>query len=58
MLPVLRERGLAQREYAEGTLREKLFGAPLLNDRHPASQYRGAYSRTTRDRRPVAQKGA
>jgi FMN-dependent oxidoreductase (nitrilotriacetate monooxygenase family) len=58
VLPVLRERGLAQREYAEGTLREKLFGAPLLNDRHPASQYRGAFSRSASDRELAAQKGA
>lgn len=43
--PVLRERGLAQSEYAQGTLREKLFGSgPLLNDRHPATGYRGAFA--------------
>jgi len=44
VLPVLRERGLAQAEYAPGTLREKLFGAPRLNDRHPAARYRGAFT--------------
>ncbi|MFT4471214.1 NtaA/DmoA family FMN-dependent monooxygenase [Arthrobacter sulfonylureivorans] len=44
VMPVLRERGLAQREYAEGPLRQKLFGAPLLNDRHPAAGYRGAFA--------------
>jgi hypothetical protein len=44
VLPVLRERGLAQKEYAPGTLREKLFGAPRLNDRHPAAAYRGAFT--------------
>jgi FMN-dependent oxidoreductase (nitrilotriacetate monooxygenase family) len=44
VLPVLRARGLAQSEYAPGTLREKLFGYPHLNDRHPASAYRGAFS--------------
>jgi FMN-dependent oxidoreductase (nitrilotriacetate monooxygenase family) len=44
VLPVLRERGLAQAEYAEGPLRQKLFGAPRLNDRHPAARYRGAFS--------------
>jgi alkanesulfonate monooxygenase SsuD/methylene tetrahydromethanopterin reductase-like flavin-dependent oxidoreductase (luciferase family) len=43
VLPVLRERGLAQSEYAEGTLREKLFGQPRLNDRHPAARYRNAF---------------
>lgn len=42
---MLRERGLAQSEYAPGTLREKLFGdGPLLNDRHPAAGYRGAFT--------------
>lgn len=44
VLPVLRERGLAQTEYAPGTLREKLFGYPKLNDRHPAARYRGAFA--------------
>ena len=48
VLPELRRRGLAQREYAEGTLREKLFGAgdngAGLNDRHPARGYRGAFT--------------
>lgn len=41
LIPVLRQRGLAQHEYVPGTLREKLFGAgPHLNERHPASRYR------------------
>lgn len=44
VLPVLRERGLAQKDYAPGTLREKLFGYPTLNDRHPAARYRGAFA--------------
>ncbi|NLF05182.1 MAG: NtaA/DmoA family FMN-dependent monooxygenase [Actinomycetales bacterium] len=44
VLPVLRERGLAQSEYAPGTLREKLFGYPRLNERHPAAAYRGAFA--------------
>ncbi len=43
VIPVLQKRGLAQREYAEGTLRKKLFGRDLVNDRHPASKYRGAF---------------
>jgi FMN-dependent oxidoreductase (nitrilotriacetate monooxygenase family) len=43
VLPVLRKRGLAQREYSPGTLRRKLFGSDLLNDRHPAARYRGAF---------------
>ncbi|MBZ4487709.1 NtaA/DmoA family FMN-dependent monooxygenase [Microbacterium sp. cx-55] len=44
VLPVLRERGLAQSEYAPGPLRQKLFGSPLLNERHPAARYRGAFA--------------
>lgn len=43
VIPVLQRRGLAQSEYAEGSLRKKLFGTDLLNDRHPAAQYRGAF---------------
>ncbi len=44
VLPVLRDRGLAQTDYADGPLRQKLFGAPLLNERHPAAAYRGAFT--------------
>ncbi|MET4781498.1 FMN-dependent oxidoreductase (nitrilotriacetate monooxygenase family) [Glaciihabitans sp. UYNi722] len=44
VLPVLRERGLAQADYAPGPLRQKLFGEPPLNDRHPAARYRGAFA--------------
>jgi hypothetical protein len=41
VIPVLRERGLAQREYAEGTLRQKLFGrGDRLPETHPAARYR------------------
>jgi hypothetical protein len=41
--PVLRERGLMQREYAAGTLRHKLFGhGDRLPERHPAARYRHA----------------
>ena len=57
VLPVLRERGLAQSEYAEGPLRQKLFGDPLLNDRHPAARYRGAFSGAHADRAALAQEG-
>lgn len=46
VLPVLRERGLAQSEYTEGTLRAKLFGSDRLNERHPAAAYRGAFAGT------------
>ncbi|HVO52895.1 MAG TPA: LLM class flavin-dependent oxidoreductase [Solirubrobacterales bacterium] len=41
--PVLQERGLAQREYVPGTLREKLSDGrdgPLLNPRHPGAAVR------------------
>jgi hypothetical protein len=45
VVPVLRDRGLAQREYAAGTLRQKLFGrGDRLPDRHPAARYRGAFA--------------
>lgn len=46
VIPVLQKRGLAQREYGPGTLRERLFEGrgPRLNDRHPAARYRGAYT--------------
>ncbi|MFC7401889.1 LLM class flavin-dependent oxidoreductase [Citricoccus sp. GCM10030269] len=44
VLPVLRERGLAQREYAPGTLRQKLFGRDRLPETHPGAQYRGAFA--------------
>ena len=35
VMPVLRERGLAQSEYAEGPLRQKLFGAARLTTATP-----------------------
>jgi alkanesulfonate monooxygenase SsuD/methylene tetrahydromethanopterin reductase-like flavin-dependent oxidoreductase (luciferase family) len=42
--PVLRGRGLMQRDYAEGTLRHKLFGrGDRVPQRHPAARYRGAF---------------
>jgi long-chain alkane monooxygenase len=44
VIPVLQDRGLAQREYRTGTARAKLFGGDLLNDRHPAAGYRGAFT--------------
>jgi long-chain alkane monooxygenase len=44
VLPVLRERGLAQTEYAPGTLRQKLFGQDRLPENHPAARYRGAFA--------------
>jgi long-chain alkane monooxygenase len=43
--PVLQGRGLMQRDYAEGTLRHKLFGrGDRLPGRHPAARYRGAFA--------------
>ncbi|HXD28651.1 MAG TPA: NtaA/DmoA family FMN-dependent monooxygenase [Arthrobacter sp.] len=46
VLPELRVRGLAQTEYAPGTLREKVFGRkPTLEATHPAAAWRGAFSR-------------
>jgi FMN-dependent oxidoreductase (nitrilotriacetate monooxygenase family) len=48
VIPVLRERGLAQHEYAEGTLRQKLFGrGDRLPDTHPAARYRHAFVRAS-----------
>jgi len=44
VLPELRRRGLARHEYEAGTLRRKLFGTDYLSERHPASQYRGAFA--------------
>jgi long-chain alkane monooxygenase len=44
VMPVLRERGLARDGYAKGTLRNKLFGHDRLTERHPAAQYRGAFT--------------
>jgi FMN-dependent oxidoreductase (nitrilotriacetate monooxygenase family) len=42
VVPVLQGRGLVQREYSPGTLREKIYGAghAHLLDRHPAARYR------------------
>ncbi|MBR0694121.1 LLM class flavin-dependent oxidoreductase [Bradyrhizobium lablabi] len=42
LVPELTRRGRYKRDYAKGTLREKLFGAgrARLNDTHPASRYR------------------
>ena len=45
VIPVLQARGLAQSEYSEGTLRQKLFGqGDRLPERHQATRYRGAFS--------------
>ena len=45
VLPELRRRGLAQTEYAPGTLRDKIFGAgAALPDRHPGRYWRGRFT--------------
>lgn len=45
LLPELQRRGLAQTEYAPGSLRNKVFGrGDKLPENHPATQYRGAFS--------------
>lgn len=45
VLPVLRRRGLARNLDEETTtFRNRLFGEDRLNNRHPASKYRGAFS--------------
>lgn len=45
-ISTLQARGLAQKEYAEGTLRQKLFGrGDQLPDRHQAARCRGAFGK-------------
>jgi long-chain alkane monooxygenase len=46
VMPVLRQRGLAQHEYAAGTLRQRLFfdRPARLTERHPATRHRGAFT--------------
>ena len=52
VVPILQERGLYKRDYAPGTLREKLFGADArLPDNHPAASYRRG-SRAAEDTMP------
>jgi alkanesulfonate monooxygenase SsuD/methylene tetrahydromethanopterin reductase-like flavin-dependent oxidoreductase (luciferase family) len=40
VVPVLQDRGLVQTEYAPGPLRQKLFGAARLPERHPGGALR------------------
>ena len=40
VVPILQARGLVQREYAPGPLRQKIFGDAKLSARHPAAAYR------------------
>ena len=46
VIPVLQERGLAQREYAPGTLRERLFPGTggRLPERHAGTRYRSSFT--------------
>lgn len=40
LMPVLRERGLAKRDYQKGTLRQKMFGRDHLDATHPGAAFR------------------
>ena len=40
VVPVLQSRGLVQRGYSPGPLREKIFGTPRLTDRHYGARFR------------------
>jgi alkanesulfonate monooxygenase SsuD/methylene tetrahydromethanopterin reductase-like flavin-dependent oxidoreductase (luciferase family) len=40
VVPILQARGLVQREYTPGPLRQKIFGTSRLPSRHPAAAYR------------------
>jgi FMN-dependent oxidoreductase (nitrilotriacetate monooxygenase family) len=40
LVPELQRRGRYKTDYEKGTLREKLFGRPLLGQKHPAARYR------------------
>ena len=46
VVPVLQDKGLMQKEYRPGTLRQKLFDteSPDVSERHPAFRYRGMFS--------------
>lgn len=44
LLPVLQRRGLAKTEYAQGTLRHKLYGYDHLPAEHHGASFRGALS--------------
>jgi len=40
LVPELQSRGAFKTQYAEGPLRQKIFGHPRLSSRHPAAKYR------------------
>ncbi|MEC5318972.1 LLM class flavin-dependent oxidoreductase [Brenneria populi subsp. brevivirga] len=55
LIPELQHRGVFKRDYAPGTLREKLFGeGPLLSAPHPGAAYR----RTQHGSRPAEARAA
>jgi long-chain alkane monooxygenase len=45
VVPVLQDKGIMQRDYRPGTLRQKLFDTdnPHISERHPAFGYRGMF---------------
>jgi long-chain alkane monooxygenase len=43
VVPILQERGVYKRDYAPGTLREKLFGHPRLPATHPVARHRDRF---------------
>ena len=44
VVPILQARGLVQRDYAPGPLRQKVFGQARLTKRHPAAAYRRGWA--------------
>jgi FMN-dependent oxidoreductase (nitrilotriacetate monooxygenase family) len=52
VVPILQSRGVYKREYATGTLREKLFGHARLADTHPGAAHRRL---TEHAQRPAAE---
>ena len=44
LVPVLQDRGIMQKQYQPGALREKLFGATAdISERHPGPRGRGMF---------------
>lgn len=55
LVPELQRRGIYKRDYAAGTLREKLFGAgPRLPDSHPGARFRDLATLPARRSRSAA----
>jgi FMN-dependent oxidoreductase (nitrilotriacetate monooxygenase family) len=46
VVPVLQDKGLMQKNYRQGTLRQKVFGTdrPGISEHHPAYSYRGMFN--------------